>query len=220
MINVSPIGRNCSRTERDDFEKYDKVRWNTFCFRGGVTFVTVCNRSTACEQKWSQYCQSDSPTWIWSFRSEVWMRRKKNRVSDTSFSGQISFDCFPQGWDKTYDTVNKRSRFQRFFSKTYQVLSSLHRARLRRNSLFRGQDVCGRQRSWDLRRCSNDWTHRFRTRRHHRAGHSNFGRFVVLLSLVSCLDFFRFWDSSLSSRIIKSHTSTRRVQIIPSKPDR
>jgi phosphomannomutase len=25
MINVSPIGRNCSQTERDDFEKYDKV---------------------------------------------------------------------------------------------------------------------------------------------------------------------------------------------------
>lgn len=25
MINVSPIGRNCSQEERDDFEKYDKV---------------------------------------------------------------------------------------------------------------------------------------------------------------------------------------------------
>ena len=24
MLNVSPIGRNCSQTERDDFEKYDK----------------------------------------------------------------------------------------------------------------------------------------------------------------------------------------------------
>uniref|UniRef100_A0A453ILY2 Phosphomannomutase n=2 Tax=Aegilops tauschii subsp. strangulata TaxID=200361 RepID=A0A453ILY2_AEGTS len=26
MINVSPIGRNCSQEERDDFEKYDKVQ--------------------------------------------------------------------------------------------------------------------------------------------------------------------------------------------------
>lgn len=25
MINISPIGRSCSKTERDDFEKYDKI---------------------------------------------------------------------------------------------------------------------------------------------------------------------------------------------------
>lgn len=25
MINVSPIGRNCSVEERDEFEKYDKI---------------------------------------------------------------------------------------------------------------------------------------------------------------------------------------------------
>jgi phosphomannomutase len=25
MINVSPIGRNCSQEERDEFEKYDEV---------------------------------------------------------------------------------------------------------------------------------------------------------------------------------------------------
>ena len=25
MLNVSPIGRNCSQEERDEFEKYDKV---------------------------------------------------------------------------------------------------------------------------------------------------------------------------------------------------
>lgn len=25
MINVSPIGRNCSQEERDEFERYDKV---------------------------------------------------------------------------------------------------------------------------------------------------------------------------------------------------
>jgi phosphomannomutase len=26
MLNVSPIGRNCSQEERDEFEKYDKVQ--------------------------------------------------------------------------------------------------------------------------------------------------------------------------------------------------
>lgn len=25
MINISPVGRSCSKTERDDFEKYDKI---------------------------------------------------------------------------------------------------------------------------------------------------------------------------------------------------
>jgi hypothetical protein len=25
MLNVSPIGRNCSREERDEFEQYDKT---------------------------------------------------------------------------------------------------------------------------------------------------------------------------------------------------
>ncbi|KAI8545165.1 hypothetical protein RHMOL_Rhmol07G0020800 [Rhododendron molle] len=37
MLNVSPIGRNCSQEERDDFEKYDKVfpqGWDkTYCLR-------------------------------------------------------------------------------------------------------------------------------------------------------------------------------------------
>lgn len=27
MINVSPIGRNCSQEERDEFERYDKVHY-------------------------------------------------------------------------------------------------------------------------------------------------------------------------------------------------
>lgn len=26
MLNISPIGRNCSREERNDFEKFDLVR--------------------------------------------------------------------------------------------------------------------------------------------------------------------------------------------------
>ena len=28
MLNVSPIGRNCSQEERDEFERYDKVKIN------------------------------------------------------------------------------------------------------------------------------------------------------------------------------------------------
>ncbi|KAL2456207.1 Phosphomannomutase [Abeliophyllum distichum] len=66
MLNVSPIGRNCSQEERDEFEKYDKVH---------------------------------------NIRSKmVSVLREKFAHFNLTFSigGQISFDVFPQGWDKTY----------------------------------------------------------------------------------------------------------------------
>lgn len=66
MINVSPIGRNCSQEERDDFEKYDKVH------NIRKKMVSV-------------------------------LREKFAHLNLTfSIGGQISFDVFPQGWDKTY----------------------------------------------------------------------------------------------------------------------
>ncbi|GLI67505.1 hypothetical protein VaNZ11_011708 [Volvox africanus] len=66
MLNVSPIGRNCSQDERDDFEKYDE--------KTGIRkeFVTT-------------------------------LKEKFAHLNLTySIGGQISFDVFPQGWDKTY----------------------------------------------------------------------------------------------------------------------
>jgi len=66
MINVSPIGRNCSQEEREEFEKYDKVH---------------------------------------NIRPKmVSVLREKFAHFNLTFSigGQISFDVFPQGWDKTY----------------------------------------------------------------------------------------------------------------------
>jgi len=66
MLNVSPIGRNCSREERNEFEKFDlanKVR-------------------------------------------ETMVAKMKEEFADLkmtySIGGQISFDVFPQGWDKTF----------------------------------------------------------------------------------------------------------------------
>ena len=63
---VSPIGRNCSQEERDEFEKYDK--------QAGVRekFVKVLQ---------TQFAEYDLTY---------------------SVGGQISFDVFPRGWDKTY----------------------------------------------------------------------------------------------------------------------
>lgn len=66
MLNVSPIGRSCSQTEREDFEKYDKIH-NI--------------RKTMIEN----------------------LRKEFPDIGLTySIGGQISFDVFPNGWDKTY----------------------------------------------------------------------------------------------------------------------
>eukprot|EP00252_Welwitschia_mirabilis_P017842 TRINITY_DN3970_c0_g1_i1.p1 TRINITY_DN3970_c0_g1~~TRINITY_DN3970_c0_g1_i1.p1 ORF type:complete len:248 (-),score=56.61 TRINITY_DN3970_c0_g1_i1:207-950(-) len=66
MLNVSPIGRNCSQEERDEFERYDKVH--------GIRKKMV----------------------------EVLKEKFAHLNLTYSIGGQISFDVFPQGWDKTY----------------------------------------------------------------------------------------------------------------------
>mmetsp|Transcript_782 Transcript_782/g.1465 ORF Transcript_782/g.1465 Transcript_782/m.1465 type:complete len:250 (+) Transcript_782:19-768(+) len=66
MFNISPIGRNCSREERNDYEKFDLAN---------------------------------------NIRKNM-VEAMKKEFSDLnltySIGGQISFDCFPTGWDKTY----------------------------------------------------------------------------------------------------------------------
>ncbi|KAF7041658.1 hypothetical protein CFC21_051423 [Triticum aestivum] len=87
MINVSPIGRNCSQEERDDFEKYDKVH------NVQPTMVSV-------------------------------LREKFAHLNLTfSIGGQISFDVFPQGWDKTYCLryLNEFKEIHFFGDKTYKL---------------------------------------------------------------------------------------------------
>jgi phosphomannomutase len=66
MINISPIGRNCSQEERNDFEKYDKTH------KIRETMIDVL------EKEFADY------------------------VFHYSIGGQISFDCFVKGWDKTF----------------------------------------------------------------------------------------------------------------------
>ncbi|EMD39038.1 hypothetical protein CERSUDRAFT_112726 [Gelatoporia subvermispora B] len=66
MVNVSPLGRNATIAERNEFEKYDKEH--------GVraAFVKVL------QEKFADYGLT------------------------YSIGGKISFDIFPNGWDKTY----------------------------------------------------------------------------------------------------------------------
>jgi phosphomannomutase len=66
MLNVSPIGRNCSQSERDAFEEYDKEH--------GIRAAMV----KALQAKFPDYGLK------------------------YSIGGQISFDVFPLGWDKTF----------------------------------------------------------------------------------------------------------------------
>eukprot|EP00986_Skeletonema_menzelii_P003098 scaffold909_cov131-Skeletonema_menzelii.AAC.5 len=66
MMNISPIGRNCSREERNDYEKIDLER--------GIRKNMV----------------------------EAMKKEFADLNLTYSIGGQISFDVFPTGWDKTY----------------------------------------------------------------------------------------------------------------------
>jgi phosphomannomutase len=66
MFNISPIGRNCSREERNDYEKFD--------LEHNIRKNMVAAMSKEFEHLDLTY----------------------------SIGGQISFDVFPVGWDKTY----------------------------------------------------------------------------------------------------------------------
>ncbi len=66
MLNISPIGRNCSQKERDDFEVYDIV--------------------AKVREKMISKLKASFPEFHLTY----------------SIGGQISFDVFPTGWDKSY----------------------------------------------------------------------------------------------------------------------
>jgi phosphomannomutase len=66
MLNISPIGRNCTHQERIDFFEYDKK------LKIRETMIEVLKK--------------EFPDFSVTY----------------SIGGQISFDVFPIGWDKTY----------------------------------------------------------------------------------------------------------------------
>ena len=78
MLNISPIGRACARDERNEYEKFDlehKVREN---------FVN------ALKAEFGPFPDGKVP------------EGKEDYGLQFSIGGQISFDVFPRGWDKTY----------------------------------------------------------------------------------------------------------------------
>lgn len=82
MLNVSPIGRNCSREERNEYEIFD--------LKHGIR--------------------------------EKMVSAMRNEFADFnltfSIGGQISFDVFPKGWDKTY-CLNFLSRCENILRKLF-----------------------------------------------------------------------------------------------------
>jgi len=75
LINVSPIGRNCSQKEREEYEKYD--------------------RQHKIREKFVEALEKKFPDYKLKF----------------SIGGQISFDVFPLGWDKTYCLQHLEGQF-------------------------------------------------------------------------------------------------------------
>uniref|UniRef100_A0A3P9NGX6 Phosphomannomutase n=1 Tax=Poecilia reticulata TaxID=8081 RepID=A0A3P9NGX6_POERE len=98
MLNVSPIGRSCSQEERQEFYELDQVR----------TASASCCCSRCCGSVNQLVCFLQREKIREKFVSVL---KEEFRGKGLSFSigGQISFDVFPDGWDKRYclDIVDK-----------------------------------------------------------------------------------------------------------------
>jgi phosphomannomutase len=105
MLNVSPIGRNCSREERNAYEEFDKG--------AGVrtTFVKVSSLKSEVYHSLSSLSTIYASALITlllissnhaSFVLQVLQEKFADLNLTYSIGGQISFDVFPKGWDKTY----------------------------------------------------------------------------------------------------------------------
>ena len=99
MINVSPIGRGCSLEERDAFEIFDKKH------QIRPKFIE------ALKSKFPDFNLTFSiGNYIEEAREKRYQKNKPFKLASSSFplillllvGGQISFDIFPVGWDKTY----------------------------------------------------------------------------------------------------------------------
>ena len=108
MVNVSPIGRNASTEERNAFVPYDaehKIR-----------------------EKFIQEIKKRFPDIGLTFSIGQPHAPLASSGPVLIVGGQISFDCFPTGWDKTYCLrhVEKEgyTKIHFFGDKTFQVFKT------------------------------------------------------------------------------------------------
>ncbi|CAF2619605.1 unnamed protein product [Rotaria sp. Silwood2] len=85
LINVSPVGRNCTKQERDLFEVYDLVSRLVFILLFKINKINLMKEHNI---------------------RRTMVNHLQEKFSDMklyfSIGGQISFDVFPEGWDKRY----------------------------------------------------------------------------------------------------------------------
>ena len=84
MINISPIGRNCSQEERDAFEEYDKIHKI---------------RQTMVEKLQQEFSDLGLK---FSIGGQIRFRIILSVFACANTNVLGSFDVFPIGWDKTY----------------------------------------------------------------------------------------------------------------------
>lgn len=96
MINVSPIGRNCSQEERDEFEQFDLkagVRCVLLDDGDDVCVLFVCQHVLVCLGAAHQAKHGNT-------HSKTMVAKLKEEFADYgltySIGGQISFDVFPK----------------------------------------------------------------------------------------------------------------------------
>jgi HAD superfamily hydrolase (TIGR01484 family) len=124
MLNVSPIGRNCSQQERCDFEVYDQTH------KIRETFIAALK--TAFPDLGLKY----------------------------SIGGQISFDVFPEGWDKSYCLQHVlRISLLQCINVTSEPGAAVQGRGGQGNPLLWRQDVPWRQRLRDFRASIREGPH-------------------------------------------------------------
>jgi phosphomannomutase len=96
MVNISPVGRNCTQKERDEFEVYDKEH--------------------KIRQKFIETLKLHFGHLNFTY----------------SIGGQISFDVFPTGWDKTFclQYLKEYQEIHFFGDKTFLVTNFYLRAEM------------------------------------------------------------------------------------------
>lgn len=116
MINVSPIGRNASVQERNEFEEYVSffaLCWAEHKYWSSSRYDKIHNiRSTLVEAlkkefpdyglTWVLLCASSKLLFVFPPLLRGAVKLTLYLPGRYSIGGQISFDVFPTGWDKTY----------------------------------------------------------------------------------------------------------------------
>lgn len=100
MINISPIGRNCNKEERNAYEEYDLV--NLYFPVLHVSNHNASRISTVVLLTILEYFSALQKHNIRKDMVNVLKEKFGHYNLTYSIGGQISFDVFPAGWDKTY----------------------------------------------------------------------------------------------------------------------